>query len=952
MTQEARSKLEEYANDPNMIQRVILENVESVLNGTPLDEATNPFTMLIEAAATTAANSIIESKAVMRKKYPSLALQSDELYAHFYDDQLAEMMSVPAETELTFFINVIDLKMHGYRPDNANYVETTLPYDTEINILGIPLTLLNNVVIKLYDNGNIFVEQQPSNIDIAYENIGVITAEIYTDKANTSWIRFTLPIKQVKKSSYNMAIIASNGFRTIIDIKDRYFFSHVTYANANTNNNYVAIPKSHSYEYIDPIEPTMFINVYDKQLLFRLPDAFLLSGQISGSLNIDVYETRGEIYVPINKYTVEDFSYVLGATGQTRSSATMKNIAMLVISESILEGGRNGKTTGELRDSVIYNTTGDIDLPITEKQLEQASLNKGYELIKVEDVITNRLYIACKSLPKVESSMVLAKQDVFFNTTELILSNIDRYKTVNMSGENFVIKSNTVFQNFNGVIKIADNETLEYIDNLSVLDKVKYLKENKFYYTPYYYLVTKDENYSNSRVYDLDNPKISNLVIMGKNVGFSERVNIDKYYVNKTPEGYRLMFTHISNEEFKRIPIENIFIQVKLTLSNGTTPATFYAKYDEVNEWWYVDFETNMLLDNNDNLDLQNGDSKLFTKSFSLLSDVVIYTYTTDLSFKDNTYYLQHEIDQDENRRYCVFTKEKLTISFGNRLDYIYNKLYNTYTERKYKRQTTNYPMVYEEDVYEVNDETGSIYKVVEEGGRTFLRTKLLHKKGEPVLDINGDPVYKYKKGDTILDENGNPIIDQISGIVRYIDILMLEYEFMAATSFIYKNYIKMSVDTLNKFILGDMVSLNEKLLENTSILYRSYKSCRNVIVNINNKNYSMPYLVTPTVTLYMDANSGTTNDNYNNLIDKVGSIINRHFDNSIIRLEDIRNDIKTEIGESCEAVKIEGIDVNNSEVIEISERTSRLVLNKELFNDKNNELIVKYSLKLNILYV
>ena len=222
MTQEARSKLEEYANDPNMIQRVILENVENVLNGTPLDEATNPFTMLIEAAATTAANSIIESKAVMRKKYPSLALQSDELYAHFYDDQLAEMMSVPAETELTFFINVIDLKMHGYRPDNANYVETTLPYDTEINILGIPLTLLNNVVIKLYDNGNIFVEQQPSNIDIAYENIGVITAEIYTDKANTSWIRFTLPIKQVKKSSYNMAIIASNGFRTIIDIKDRY----------------------------------------------------------------------------------------------------------------------------------------------------------------------------------------------------------------------------------------------------------------------------------------------------------------------------------------------------------------------------------------------------------------------------------------------------------------------------------------------------------------------------------------------------------------------------------------------------------------------------------------------------------------------------------------------------------------------------------------------------------
>lgn len=950
MTEEVKAMLNSYSIQPTKIQKDILDKVEKILNGDTLETTNDPFNLLLEAAATSASNAIIEGNSILRRKFPNLALKPDELYLHLGDDQLANLFAVPASTTLTLFISVVDIKRFGYRPAGSNYNETTIPAYTEFRVLDIPLTLLNDVVIRLYDSGQTSVEMLSPDLDIGDESTGVINSAIFHHVDQSVWITFRIPIKQVKRTVYNIPVTASSGLTKIVDLTNKYYYSNISYRNASTNNEFVNINKSHTQDYIDPIKPTCFINVLDNKVMYKIPDQFLLTGTITGNVRIELFETIGKTYTPINKLSYSDFGYTFVNTNKNISSSTIENMKLLVISETVIDGGRDSKTLSELRDDIIWRTTGDIDLPVTDKQLSKYSNNIGYEIIKTQDTITNRSYIACKSLPTLTSNeLIYAKQDIFFNTTSLISGNVNN-RNILCTDSNILIKSNTVFQNVNGIISICDNSTVDYINSLSQSDKSKYLKENKFYYTPYYYLIEKDENYSNSRVYDLDRPKITGNMIKNKNTSFSHSVNIDKYALRNTTDGYQLAFTITGNAMYNEIEMKDREIQVKLKLKGVNNYVTYYPVYNEENGQYTINIETNRLIDDEDNMLIENGESLVATKSTPLVTEAIVYFCSTDKKIIDPTNFLQDEIILKQDKTYTVFTKQVLYITFGIKLDYIYNKLYNVYSERKYRQYEENIPMVYEKDVYELDKVTGSIYFPTEVDGSKKFITRLLHRKGDPVLDENDNPIIKHKIGDTILDENGEPIVDRENGIVRYIDILMLEYEFYLSNNAQYQSYRELNILTLNNYIKNELKTINDNLLENTEVLYKSYKTCKNVIIRINNSNYSIPYSVSPYIKLYMNNTERFNSETINIYINDIGRILDKHFDNNEISLSNIREDIK-KLSTNISAVEIKNIDPNNSETITISEPTNKLVLNKLLETNKSNELIVKYDIKLDIVY-
>ena len=94
------------------------------------------------------------------------------------------------------------------------------------------------------------------------------------------------------------------------------------------------------------------------------------------------------------------------------------------------------------------------------------------------------------------------------------------------------------------------------------------------------------------------------------------------------------------------------------------------------------------------------------------------------------------------------------------------------------------------------------------------------------------------------------------------------------------------------------------------------------------------------------------SSDEVNRFTDTCGFILDKHLTYNKISLADIRKDIQMSIGSLVSAVKVEGIDSNNSEVITIINDDNRLSLKKKLDVDKNNQLVVKYDIKLNIQYV
>jgi hypothetical protein len=260
--------------------------------------------------------------------------------------------------------------------------------------------------------------------------------------------------------------------------------------------------------------------------------------------------------------------------------------------------------------------------------------------------------------------------------------------------------------------------------------------------------------------------------------------------------------------------------------------------------------------------------------------------------------------------------------------------------------------MVYDKDVYETFDNGYILDCKTDDNGVVSVIKNKLHSKGDTVLNPDGTTVYMYRKGDIVLDNNGNPVIDTFGGIIRYVDILMLEYEYALATSNAYKNYLASCVDTLRSYLLTDLPALNNKLLENTNILYKSNKSATPVIVLINNVYYNMHYIVSPSVQLYITGNTPLSSDEVEHYKDVVGNIIDKHLIKDSISLSDIKQDIMSILGVRVAGVKITNLDSNNSELIVFKEQTNKPVLGKVLDYNKYGEYIVRYDIKLTVQYI
>ena len=440
--------------------------------------------------------------------------------------------------------------------------------------------------------------------------------------------------------------------------------------------------------------------------------------------------------------------------------------------------------------------------------------------------------------------------------------------------------------------------------------------------------------------------------IVNKNLNVSQRVNISKYDLAKLNNGYRLIVTLAPNEEFKTLNPNSIFLQLKLPLFNGSNFAYINSTYDKENDYYYFMIETDFIVDEDNLLILNNGVSSLYTKKFQLNTTIEIFTMSYDPIALDTTKFLQTETNVTGIDSYTIFTKEEFKITFGKHLDKIYNRIYNVFTEKKYKKHKHDVPLVYEEDVYRVDGEYNTPFLCNENEYDHEVEFELLHSKGDPVLDEEGQPMLKYKKGENVLDEQGNPIIDYSAGVERYIDLLLFEYEFMVADSLAYINYRRNNISVINKFIMDDLAELNGDLLENTQILYKSYKSSKDIQVIVNNTYEYIPYVVTPIITLYMKDTTNIDTLTQEEYKSSIGNIINRHFDLDTLVLEDIKKEIITELGSAIVAgVKIEGIG-DGSEIIKIKNENTKLTLNKLLSLNVNNEFIVKYNIKLNIRYL
>jgi hypothetical protein len=112
---------------------------------------------------------------------------------------------------------------------------------------------------------------------------------------------------------------------------------------------------------------------------------------------------------------------------------------------------------------------------------------------------------------------------------------------------------------------------------------------------------------------------------------------------------------------------------------------------------------------------------------------------------------------------------------------------------------------------------TGSKFGVDGSGNLTYT---ILHAKDDPVLDGEGNQVYQWRKGDVKLDGNGDPIILNPRGMMRQIDLMLIEGAYKFATDVITLNYRTKLTRTVVEWLTNDLEGISENLLEQTRLYF------------------------------------------------------------------------------------------------------------------------------------
>jgi len=935
--------------DPTRMQQLILNN----MNNMEIMDPTNPFVMLMEAATSLASASAVESVSALRSIYPSLATKPEDLLHHISDRELANVFSHPARSSVIFYISARDLRNNGVRPNNASNVYVTIPNGTEVSVHNTIFTLLNDINVSLYDNGSVFVEELMSPDPVATNSLGILPSGIVTFEDGEPWVMFETLLTQVKKNSVIRPVSVAEGFKLVLSHSDKYHYSEVFYKSSATSNQWSRINTSHSDTYIDPNVPTMFISVTDGTVTYEIPDVYLISGQLSGDVKIVMYETLGSINLPLHKYGTNDFGITISTDITTPSAAAISNIAMVCNSRDNAVGGVTGYTFAELRSSIINNALGHTTLPVTDAQLTKNANVAGFELHKALDIVTERIYIASRSMPADTSNLVYSKPDIYFNSLVLDQASIDNSPVI-ATPLNIIIPSMTLMMENNGAMRLLTTAESNVVKALPRPELAAYMSNNNLYYSPYhYYIDTKSTSVTETRVFDLDTPVINTIRITGKNINVTPRANIGKYGVVRVADGYELTITVLTNAEFDSIG-SPIYGQLTIPTHDNGSVVHVGAVYDTTNKLMTFKLGTNFDIDALGLLSVVNVASPISNPQLSLTHDATIYIYAEDATVAASdsaNQYRSNIVDVPTHTvdmaNVTVFDVEVLNVRLGRKVDTVWSKLYVTYTDKKYLRHTADKPLVYARNVYEPDPKTGSTTRTRVVNGVTQTYNVLLHKAGDPVLDpVTKAPLYEYRAGDVVLDPNtGLPTIDNTYGIVRHMDMLAVEAEYIMATGTVNTNYVNSIKNVLDSWLYTALPQLSAKVIENTRVLFKSFREIVPVTAKGNSTTLSLPHSVSPKITIYSTTAKYTTPE-IDNIRSIAGYIIHKHLDMQTTSLLEINKEIMAALDASVVSVRVGNIVPGDAvDIFTVSDPTTRLGLNKRLDISPTGELFVIYDI-------
>lgn len=953
MARTLRNRLGDVRNNPALMRDLIFDELEAALQSTEgsydVPDAGTPFVFQLESFVIGSTAMIDQQEAILRRLYPSMALTQEELYPHMADADYLGRFAGPVWStfELYLLRNEITAKAVAYGDDGAR--KLVIPRRSSVSVADTTFTMQYPIEIRVMSHGG---------LQVVYDTDG--SSPLQTLESNmVDWdalriggqdvIRLQIPMGQFAIQTFTETLNEATGFSATYAFSD--YFYHARAYLSDGEGGWNEIHTTHTDQVLDPVTPTVVLEVYDGEVTAKVPLIYFSQGLMDGEIRLDIHTTQGPISVDLGDYEPGQYEMVLDDMDDDTTYVAPLNgfQRRQVINPNAVNGGSEPISFPNLRTRVIDNTLGVADVPITNAQLGTALENRGYNVITNIDNITNRQFLASRTLPSLESSAVSGSMGCVMGTVQTRLADITGSAHVKDNGERVTLLPSMLYQYVDGVIERVSDAAIAELNALTPDAMTRAVNQQRYLYTPFHYVLdASDENFD-VRAYYLDAPSIKSKTFVGENESAGMQVSVDTYDFSRVAAGYQLTFTLKAGERFDAMADDDVIVQVGYQPVGENRYASVNATYlgrDNDQRVFRAVIETN--------LDV-NADNHLRTTNLSMY-DEVQRDFVTELDAPFDVTFILANQDLSEYRRgdlddlitehllpddVMVVARERFNLHLGSALDRLWRRNRTLVSTQEYQKYAADVPYVYEETVYE-RDENGTVPLELDDEGNITYPVK--HRKGDPVLDADGNQRYRYRAGDVKLDVNNDPVPVSARKRLREYTLCLFDgvYYFVSDDNAIADR------DGVPSLIVGwlenDVGVLQQRLLEQSELYLYPTTTFGDVTATVRqglqttvavNQSLSVNYYVTESAYKNTDLRQTLETSTRDILVTMLGRTTITH--------SDIIARLKENAGDDVISIEVSGLGgESNYTTLSVQDDAVRLSLGKRLVVLANRLLAVE----------
>lgn len=953
-------------NNPSLIQSLALNELDSQLNPDPnnptydIPDGTLPFVYLMECGSMETAANVNHVEASMRRLYGRQAVTPDELYAHMADDDYIGRFALPASTPFLLVLDYDEVIAKAVPYGDQGLKRLVVPRFTQFSAGKMPFTMQYPIQLTVMRHGGITVEyvlDVPSPVETLTTNI--VQWQMMTSKVDNLRRRLmvmTIPVQQFAITTNTDTLNPSALFQKTYPFTDQFFYARA-YISTDNEVTWREINTTHSDLTYNPEKLTVVFKVTTGKLTATIPVIYVTTGLAVGSIRIDIYTTQGPVDVDFSTLAETDFSVTFNAIDDDKTFTSPMNtlVTQQVLARGRVEGGADAMSFQQLREQVINNTLGPMQVPITNVQLSAALQRRGYDMVTNVDNITNLQFLATRRMGTSNTLDITSGAGVAMSEITFDMDSLGGSSHVSDNGNRLTILPSMLYNYNNGrVIPLPDSE-ITRLNTIPAEQCAREVNNGRYVYSPLHNVMDISNDNFEMRPYYLDNPNIESKTFVGENDTANLQAAISSFDISTIDGGYRVRVMLETGDQFKKLEDSQVVLQIgyrpegenRWASMNGTL-----AGHQNGEPIYQFDIMTNYDV---------NASNQLRTLNMSMFSDVQNNYFApleTDLAVTIcvvNTVtpgYQSNELDELVQahllpQQFMCVTREVLKTQFGYQLTNLWRRSRPVISSESYKKYEFNVPAYYKETIY-ATDANGNVIITIKPDGS--LEYQVLHRKGDPVLTEDGKPVYEHRVGDPIMDADDNPILIAPRKLKYETTLFMVDGKYYFATereSAAYAREIPMQLVT---WIKNDISILDSRLLSEAELFLYPTTTYGDTIASIREgQKITIPVDQAFSFSYYL-SRSGYTNPTIRpGLITNTKTTMAEFLARSTISMSEAVTRLTETSGAEVMAIEAQGLGgSNNFAIITVEDEAVRLSVRQKLVILPNQELSIEDDITFN----